>query len=91
MTEKYISRKVACNLSFSHGLNEDGILYVPYYEVINYLQNISPADVRPVVRYKWQTLDTEFAGRAFVCPCNFISTEKTNFCPDCGADMREVE
>ena len=94
MAEKYISRKVACNLSFSHGLNEDGILYIPYYEAINYLQNISPADVRPVVRgewipYKQGDMKCSNCGGVYGVCAGLLGDY--NYCPRCGADMRGVD
>lgn len=94
---EYISRKVACNLSFSHGLNEDGILYIPYYEAINYLQNISPADVRPVVRGHWIGVYNDL--KCSVCGKNWDELrtadgddwgyweDKPPYCPNCGAEM----
>jgi hypothetical protein len=50
-------------------------------------------DVRPVVRGKW--ID-EFLGD-MMCVCSICGQKITkgyfshNFCPNCGADMREVE
>lgn len=91
---EYISRKVACNLSFSHGLNEDGILYIPYHEVVNYLQNISPADVRPIVEgeWLWEFADNGWANH--ICSrCGWtLNTDihvgmDYRFCPNCGAEM----
>lgn len=93
----YISRKVACNLSFSHGLNEDGILYVPYHEVINYLQNISPANVRLVKSGKWITRNSVYLQSGeIMATCSLCNNKLRilgnlsdfNFCPNCGADMR---
>lgn len=97
MAEKYISCKVACNLSFSHGLNEDGILYIPYHEVINYLQNISPADVRPMVRGYWIGDYNDL--KCSVCEKNWDELRTADgedwgyweevppYCPNCGAEM----
>lgn len=97
MAEKYISRKVACNLSFSHGLNEDGVLYIPYHEVINYLRNISPADVRPVVHGHWIGVYNDL--KCSVCGKNWDELRTANggdwgywenippYCPNCGAEM----
>ena len=49
------------------------------------------ADVAPVVRGRWDLLDD--ANSKIVkwnCDrCNRISTSKTDYCPNCGADMRE--
>ena len=46
--DKYISLYAALDLTFSQGINEDGLLYVPYREVIEHLRNIPAADVRLV-------------------------------------------
>jgi len=47
------------------------------------------ADVRPVVRGKW--LDTETAGiKETVCSvCFHTGWHHLNYCPNCGADMRD--
>ena len=49
------------------------------------------ADVAPVARGRWDLLDD--ASSKIVkwnCnKCNRISTRKTDYCPNCGADMRE--
>ena len=59
------------------------------------IKSIPAADVRPVVRGKWVT-PTVIGGRAFNIPhcsaCDGVPCgvdEHTNFCPNCGADMRE--
>ena len=57
---------------------------------LNNIKDIPAADVRPVVRGKWI-----WRGFNIKCPfCEFEpqfdSTEPLyNFCPNCGADMRE--
>lgn len=54
-------------------------------------RELSAADVAPVVQGRWDLLDD--AGSKIVkwnCDrCNRISTSKTDYCPNCGADMRE--
>lgn len=51
------------------------------------------ADVRPVVRGRWE-LKHIGAGHYWECsvchtnPCIYV-TKNTHFCPNCGADMRE--
>lgn len=50
---------------------------------------VSPADVRPVVRGRWLH-ETEIEGHACgeCSACHKIRVID-NFCPNCGADMRE--
>ena len=59
--------------------------------VPNVLRNLPPADVRPVVRAVWQFEEhgPEDYEQFWRCP---VCAEKTyfitNYCPNCGADMR---
>lgn len=59
------------------------------------VKNIEPADVRPVVRGKWESvmLDHERMGcrpTAHYCSeCLQITWFRTFYCPNCGADMRQ--
>lgn len=50
-------------------------------------ENCEPprADVRPVVRGRWEK-DTPMGYKCSVCGC--LMPGKSNFCPNCGADMR---
>lgn len=55
---------------------------------------IPPADVRPVVRGRWEKI----AGKVFpywrctACQeVHFLEPPNAKFCPGCGADMREEE
>lgn len=53
---------------------------------------IPAADVRPVVRGKWiwTVDDDEYLGEYWKCNlCGEHSYIGYNYCPDCGADMRE--
>lgn len=60
---------------------------------------IPPADVRPVVRGKWENetgyIFSELTERCYCPACRsfsyFGTLTRRNFCPDCGADMREVK
>ena len=61
------------------------------------IQDISPADVRPVVRGKWIDVSPAHI-KVFRCDqCGEETTDtcmdkpRVNFCPNCGADMREVD
>ena len=59
------------------------------------VEAIPAADVRPVVRgewgYRWKIHgDGRRPTELFPCTvCGFENTSATNFCPNCGADMRE--
>ena len=53
--------------------------------VLDLLDSKPPADVRPVVRGKWEI--TPFYIKCLECRECFILIPQ-NFCPHCGADMR---
>lgn len=68
-------------------------------EPLELLKNMEPADARPVVRGKWirgnesRTSPTKDSYICSVCGEKTLSgfcgnPEKTNFCPNCGADCR---
>lgn len=55
-----------------------------------YIKKIPSADVRPVVRGRWIDYDDDYG--AYCCSkCEKDAPEdiRWNFCPNCGADMRE--
>lgn len=62
-------------------------------DLINYIQSIPAADVRPVVRGKWSTVYDDFMKSNYdTCSCcgkEYFGANGFNFCPNCGADMRE--
>lgn len=61
------------------------------------LHDVPAADVRPVVRGKWEewwpgdcALIMTGEEMLWMCSkCNAKFSEQSNFCPNCGADMRE--
>ena len=61
----------------------------PYHQdaddIAEMLQNLPAADVRPVVRGKW----IKIKYRSICRDCSFRGFASWNFCPNCGADMRE--
>ena len=59
--------------------------------VKRWIDAIPSADVRPVVRGRWIDYDDDYG--AYICSkCEENAPEdiQWNFCPNCGADMREV-
>jgi hypothetical protein len=53
------------------------------------IESIPAADVRPVVRGKWNPNVPPRDLRPRCSVCGELQPQKTNFCPNCGADMRE--
>lgn len=48
-----------------------------------------PADVRPVVRGRWRWVGQDQWNDCYECSqCGKMNTDNSNFCPNCGADMR---
>ena len=76
----------------------------PYHQdaddIAEMLQNFPAADVRPVVRGKWNRTDA-YPHRLYcsVCYKTYLKNDELlerwefplNFCPNCGADMREEQ
>ena len=60
-------------------------------DIIKALESIPADDVRPVVRGKWQSWEQDKPPcKWYSCDyCGFHALSKSNFCPNCGADMRE--
>lgn len=60
---------------------------------VKLINQFPAADVKPVARGAWVEVKTGF--HCSVCKKKAAGTSKgallSNFCPNCGADMREVE
>lgn len=60
--------------------------------VAEWLEDVPSADVRPVVRGRWNHDGSDWKNR-FICDqCGykwFFDAKEAKFCPNCGADMRE--
>ena len=61
------------------------------------MERIPAADVRPVMRARWQYKTITVPGgkgqtyAKWCCTaCKGKAKERTNYCPNCGADMRET-
>ena len=101
--DDYINRQAALQIlaefyGFSiesmEAAKRDGC-YVPHE--YTKMENIPPADVRPVVRGRWIWSGKE-RDRPYCSEClndafwdNDYGFVTENYCPICGADMREVE
>ena len=57
--------------------------------VICVIEQIPAADVRPVVRGRWITRPYMMGNTQYCSLCGENYGVKYNFCPNCGADMRE--
>ena len=89
MATEYISREAAIE-----ALRKAHSPYPRRTEIsVRAIQDISPADVKPVVRGKWKHDGSDWKNR-FICDqCGykwFFEAEEAHFCPNCGADMRKV-
>lgn len=53
------------------------------------VEDISAADVRPVVHGEWEVIRDPYGKiEGWICKCGSESRIKSDFCPYCGADMR---
>ena len=68
-----------CNQCLLHGVK-------------NKLPHLPAADVRPVARGRWKPHKTKTGKNWWKCSaCDYVSEHKAhhNYCPNCGAEMRE--
>lgn len=92
----YIERMAALNVNFKipTRFSESKLTTArkAVQEYANEIVKIPAADVRPVVRgeWIWTIDDDEYLGEYWKCNlCGEHSYIGYNFCPNCGADMRE--
>ena len=55
------------------------------------MDKVPAADVRHVVRGKWRANVPPRDLRPRCSVCGELQPQKTNYCPNCGADMREEQ
>ena len=61
-------------------------------KVASFIETIPAADVKPVVRGSWTRFDYFPVGHDYECSkCGYMNDMMSNYCPNCGADMREVD
>ena len=80
---EYIPKDKAVEACF-YGWNNNA------HDCADNIRSIPAADVRPVVRGEWQF--HMFAANSWGYECRVCHTTwdtPTNYCPNCGADMRE--
>ena len=91
----YISREDAKN--YVIGRYDDQLGFITMEDIIDQLDYVPAADVRPVIRGKWVSANEQSNGGTVYCfsccsECGRKTATNTDFCPNCGADMRkEIE
>lgn len=100
---KYIDREKALAFPFANGnynsKNADSIFIRGCEAYKEYLESLPAADVAPVVRGEWVDMgDFEQCSvctgthlKEFTSYYGKVTWVRSNFCPNCGADMREVD
>ena len=85
---EYVEKQAAVEIAMQYCPDDDGSCSRAGEDIrglLDELENLPPADVRPVVRGEW-------IGDGDCIICSNCKTAYTfmgsNFCPNCGADMR---
>lgn len=65
--------------------NSDFAPVPTWNQAVQIVEDFPAADVRPVVRGRW----IKIKYRSICRDCSFRGFASWNFCPNCGADMRE--
>lgn len=82
----YIDRNEAIEAIKNDALD---LVYYGKKEAIECLESVPAADGRPVVYGEWEEIRDPYGKiEGWLCKCGNESKSKTNFCPNCGADMR---
>ena len=87
-----------CSANCGHEHSEDPLCPSCFMnDAIILVEDWTAADVRPVVRRKWEK-SAKYKGYVCCSECHncyvdqeWITKLKWNYCPNCGADMREAE
>lgn len=75
-------------LRFQDGINESGVLYVRYSDVLKSLTDAPTLDVAPVVHGEWALgIDADGDPVIYCTNCMMPTEVKTNYCSECGAKM----
>ena len=89
MMAEYIDREAAFDAVFEQFCASSDETEAALNAAIEEIRAIPAADVRPVVRGKWVDHPRWKWIYAECSECEVVSDVKSNFCPNCGADMRE--
>lgn len=94
--EGYISKKAALESVSGLGISIAGLRagktilsgFAVLYRnaILQAIEAIPAADVRPVVRGEWRKSEL-FNDHPECSVCSYVSGERSNFCPNCGAVM----
>lgn len=94
---EYIERGKAIAMKFTDGIDEDGVIYVPWRDVVAHLKSLPAADVVENVRGKWkyESCAVSLVPVAMTAKCSKCGIKRNrlvgdvwNYCSNCGADMR---
>ena len=87
---EYIEREAAlkciCSGCFEGDMNGNGFCGIPCDDYKR-ISDLPAADVRPVVRGKWEYNPGD--NIPYCSECMMPQDSECNFCPNCGADMRQ--
>lgn len=100
--EREVGDNSLCEVVREYNRKKMGNEAVGAFEALDRFRRLPAADVRPVKRGKWRLggygqisdatvkwYDQFLTGGFFYCSvCKERSSSKTNFCPNCGADMQ---
>ena len=77
----YIERKAAFDAAQEH--------FCDSARTLEAIETLPAADVRLVVRGRWRWVGQDQWNDCYECSqCGKMNTDNSNFCPNCGADMR---
>lgn len=86
---EYIEREKAFDAVFAQFCASSDETEAALNAAIEEIRAIPAADVRPVVRGEWVQVMGKYDWMVKCSRCNGVPLETSNFCPNCGADMRE--
>ena len=91
--EKAIDALTERNLAVHMDSVNDGLVASCHRSAQRIIANLPAADVRPVRRGKWSRVYDDFMKSNYdTCSCcgkEYFGANGFNFCPNCGADMRD--
>lgn len=87
--DEYINRGLALEAKIPHYSANGVEIIVSEAIPVEYIEKLPAADVRPVVRGQWENTGSD-VWKCSACGYGIMPWNAgVNFCPNCGADMRE--